>query len=185
MTRKIRDAAHAGGIADAFRHLRHVMVYGYEALRRPSKAKPKQREVVVRYFILHGIVTALGQVRETLNLLTEVEPSLKSVVAPFEPDLKLWTRFRDDAAHIVDRTHRTPMPNDNDAVVGSDQYGYDSDVLAYDEAADIVRTGLTHTMVLRSAIQRAEEIMSAVIEAIAEGYRAKTIQPPPRYRNPN
>jgi hypothetical protein len=181
--RDVRDTAHAGGIFHALIHLDHVLHHGYQALRKiRSKPRIKKRERVVAYFVLHGILIALGQLREALNLLTELEPSLRDVIADFEEDLVLWTSFRDDAAHIVDRTHRASRPVQNDAVINQYEYGYDTDVLAYDYESDIVRTGLSDTMALRPAIGKVREIVTVLYESIIEGYGSGAILPPPRYR---
>lgn len=126
-----------GGVWTSLARLRNIVHYGYAELRRPTKAKPKQREIVVRYFVLHGIVLALGQVKEALHLLIELEPSLNVVVEPYAVDVPLWKRFRDDAAHIIDRTHRLSSPVQNDAVIDVDAYGYDADVLKYEPESDL------------------------------------------------
>lgn len=184
--RKLRDTAHAGGIFHALVHLHHVLNHGHDVLKRlKRKANPKRRERVEAYLVLHGILVSLGLVRETVNLLIRAEPSLEVVFAPFKDDLMLWARFRNDAAHLVERTHTVSSrdQNENDPVIKQGPYGYDADVLGYDEQTDTIRTGLSDTMILRSAIDRVEVIMVAVHEAITAGYNAKTIQPPPRYRS--
>ncbi len=185
VVRKARDAAHAGAVWTSLARLRNILQYGYAALRRPTKAKPKQREIVIRYFILHGLVTALGQVREAVQLLIEVQPSLRPVIGPYEGDLALWKQFRDDAAHVVDRTHRVSSPLQNDAVIDLDKYGYDTDVLKYEEDTDTVRTGLNDALILGSAIGRVEDITFALGESIVAGYRNGTISPPLRHRARN
>jgi hypothetical protein len=181
--RKLKDTAHAGGIFLALVHLHHVLNHGYDVLKRlKRKAKPRRRERVEAYLVLHCMLHSLGHVRETVNLLILAESSLEDVFVPFKDDLALWARFRNDAAHLIERTHTVPSRGQNDPVIAQEQYGYDTDVLGYDDTTDTIRTGRTDTMVLRAAIDKVEVIMVAAYDAINNGYGAKTIQPPPRYR---
>ena len=182
--RKLKDTAHAGGIFLALVHLHHVLNHGYDVLKRlRRRAKPKRRERVEGYLVLHGILVSLGLVRETVNLLIRAESSLGPVFAPFRDDLALWTRFRHDAANLVERTHTFPSPKQNNPVIAQDQYGYDTDILGYDDATDIVRTGLTDAMVLRDAIDKVEVIMTAAYTAMAQGALTIRFSLPPRYRS--
>lgn len=181
--RKVRKNAHAGGIWTSLARLRNILRYGHAALRRPTKAKPKQREVVTRYLVLQGLITTFGHVREAVNLLVEVQPSLGPVIKPYKKDLQLWAKFRNDAAHVVERTHYESLPSQNDAVIDMDQYGYDTDVLKYEEDTDTVRTGLNDAMVLGACIDRVEEITVTMFDAIRKGYGNGSILPPPRLRN--
>jgi hypothetical protein len=180
--RRLRENAHAGGVWTSLARLRNILRYGHAALRRPTKARPKQREVVRRYLVLHGLITTLGHVREAADLLVKAQPSLRSVMKAFEKDFTLWTKFRNDAAHVVERTHYESLPSQNEAIIDMDQYGYDTDVLKYEEDTDTVRTGLNDEMCLGAAIDRAEELTLAMGEAISKGYRDGSILPPPRFR---
>jgi hypothetical protein len=184
--REIRETAHAGGMVHTLVHLHHVITYGYDGLRRlTGKGKMKRRERVVGYHLVHGILISLGQVREALSILVELESSLRDAFAPFEEDLVRWTLFRDDAAHLIDRTHRVSLPGQHDARIGEDEYGYDTDLLPYDYGSDTVRTGADNTMVLKPEVDKVYEILSVAFERTVVGYREGTVKPPPRYREKN
>jgi hypothetical protein len=164
-------------------HLNHVITYGYDGLRRlTGKSKLKRRERAVVYQLICGILISLGHVRETLGILVELEPSLRDAFALFEEDLVRWTLFRDDAAHLIDRTHRVSLPGQHDARIREDEYGYDTDLLAYDYEPDTVRTGADNTMVLKSQVDKVYEILTVALERTSDGNRAGTVKPAPRYR---
>lgn len=178
--RKLKENVHVGGVWGSLAILRNILRSGHATLRRPTKAKPKQRDIVTRYFVLQGIVIALGHMIEGARLLVKIEPSLASVVAPFENDFETWKRFRDDAAHVVDRTHYESLRSQNDALINLDEYGYDTDVLRYDDKNDLICTGLSDSLNPGDAIERADQLLLALAATIAIGYRNGSIPPPPR-----
>lgn len=182
--RPVRDTASPWGLIHSFVHLNHVVTHGSNALREhAAKRETTEQERVVGYFIVHGLVEALGHVREALRLLVEVAPCLSGIDEPFSDDLNLWTRFRDDAAHMIDRTHRVSNPGQNDATIGATEYGYDTDTLGYDRESDEIRTGATDRLPLAAAVQRTYEILVTVDEKISEAGKAGLIPPPPRFRS--
>ena len=180
--RPVRRTAHPWGVIHGLVHLHHVINEGYAALRdSPHTEEATKRERVVTYFILHGIVESLGQVREALVLLGDMAECLADIETHFQEDLDEWTNFRDDSAHIIDRTHRVSRPNDNDAVLQENELGYDTDTLAYNWDTDEVRTGVSHKMVLRPAVEKVEVILRYTNQRIGEALARGKIQPPPRF----
>ena len=182
--RPVRETTHAWSVLYTFAHLYFILNLGYEVLREKKlTAEATNRERVILYFVLHGIVESLAQVEEAINILAEIEPSLSDVRNPFEEDFALWRRFRDDAAHIADRTHRVSLPGQNDARIREDQYGYDADTLGYDYDTDTVYTGTAHSMPLRDAIEKAKAVMFHADQRIQDAASKGLIRPPPRFRD--
>ena len=184
MTRNpARRASHPWAVLQSLGVLCRLIHEGYSALRDcPHTEAATDRERVVTYFILHGVVEALGQIREALTLLVEIEPSFDGLAASFEEDLDKWTAFRDDSAHVVDRTHRVSLGKQNDAVIREDEHGYDADTVTYDWDTDIVRTGVSHALPLGPAVSTSGRLYLLVRHRIMAAFQNGDIAPPPGYR---
>jgi len=178
-----RPTTHPWAVLQSLGVLIHLIHEGYGALRdNPQDETASNRERAVTYFILHGVVEALGQIREALTLLEEVRPSFAGLAASFEKDLDTWTLFRDDSAHVIDRTHRVSLRNQNNAVIREDENGYDTDTLTYDWETDTVRTGISGSLLLGAAVSTSQRIFLYVRQCIMGAYQNGDLAPPPGYR---
>jgi len=88
------------------------------------------------------------------KLLVEVEPCLSGIDAPFADDLALWTGFRDDSAHMIDRAHRVSAPGQNHAVMDASEYGYDPGTLGFERDKDEIYTGPKDRLPFVVAVRR-------------------------------
>lgn len=176
--RPIRKSTPPEAVIYALAHLHHVATEGYAILRDgPHSEEATKRERVVKYCVLHGIVESLGQVREALVLLKDIN-SCFAIEAPYIDHLDQWTAFRDDSVHFIDRTHRIPREGQNNAILAESAVGYDADTLAYDWDTDNVRTGVSNTMKLGPAVKKVEEIIYHVNGRIQDAYTRRLIDTP-------
>jgi hypothetical protein len=77
-----RRTSHPWAVLQSLGVLCRLIQEGYGALRDcPHTEEATDRERVVTYFILHGVAEALGQIREALTLLAEIEPSFDGLAA--------------------------------------------------------------------------------------------------------
>jgi hypothetical protein len=97
-------------------------------------------------------------------------------------DVEKWTLFRDDSAHVIDRTHRVSFGKQNDAVIREDEHGYDADTVTYDWDTDTVRTGVSHTLLLGPAVGASGRLYLSVRQSIMAAFQNGDIAPPPGYR---
>lgn len=178
-----RPTTHPWAVLQSLDVLVHLIYEGYLALReQPHTEAATNRERTITYFLLHGVVEALGQIREAFALLAEIEPCFDGLSGPFQEDLERWTAFRDDAAHVIDRTHRMSLPKQNNAVIREDDYGYDTDTVTYDWDTDTVRTGLSNAMLLGSAVAISRQVFLLARQSIMSAFQNGDIAPPPGHR---
>lgn len=178
-----RPTSHPWAVLHSFGVLYRLLDEGYRVLRDcPHTEAATDRERATSYFILHGIVEALGQAREALTLLADMEPCLGDLSAAYKDDLDRWTKFRDDTAHVIDRTHRVSRENQNNSVIREDEYGYDADTVTYDWDDDRVNTGISDSMLLRPAIDKFAEIFTYARRRVQEEHRSGRIKPPQSFR---
>lgn len=109
----------------------------------------------------------LATFQEALIILEELAPTLTDVRANFSEDMKMWTRFRDDAAHVADRTFRLPLRSAHDAAV-QDEFGPGASILVYDISTDNVTTGAGSSMVLVDALKRIDELVECLGSRLAQ-----------------
>jgi hypothetical protein len=149
--------------------------------RVSSRVKGGTLSAPVGTCVVAGIVQYLAMFREALIILEEIAPSLKDTREHFKLDLTTWSRFRDDAAHVPDRSFREPLSWTHDAKY-SDQLGPGANVLAYELENDTVTTGHGHQMVLGQAITRAGELIQRLDERIRQDHVSGLLPPPSEER---
>jgi len=134
-------------------------------------------------FLIQGLVISLNGVNEALTILQEIAPCVGDLRGQFESDLQHWSNFRDDAAHIIDRTLRAPVARgarlDNDAALDANTWDWEDGtlVVGYDSVNDRIITGSV-TLDLSKAIKRASEIYGLVSQRVNEETHKGNIDAP-------
>lgn len=120
---------------------------------------------------------------KALTALQELAPCVGDIKARFAAGLQAWSTFRDDAAHIIDRTLREPIvwgpKGDNQAALNASTWDWEEGtlVVGYDSANDRVVTG-TSSLDLGKAIERASEIYGLVSTRVNEETLIGNIEAP-------
>lgn len=142
---------------------------GHKALRKMRPSPPIFEALTVGSFVVGGMAMALSAIEEAVVLLEEVAPCVNGIHARYKADFDEWRRFRDDAAHIVDRTFRRSVSgrNDHDSSIIDPQFGSGTLVVGYDAASDLLVTG-THALKLGEAVQQALNVYGCVSQIVNE-----------------
>ena len=137
---------------------------GYTRIRDPAESS------VIQQLLIISVVQMLAMMSETVAIMIEVAPSLSDNMAPFADDFALWSRYRDDAAHIPDRLLREPGIRRNDARSTDETWGDGTTVLSYDPVSDSVLTGevTSKGLNLGNAIRCAHELYESCSIAISQ-----------------
>jgi hypothetical protein len=109
---------------------------------------------------------ALSQLEEALVMQREMYPEVFDPLATkFAPDLELWGRFRDDAAHLADRCFRgSDAAWQNVSIVPNEEWGEAVEILHYEADVDSLRTG-HHLLRFPEALEQAKTLVEAVSNA--------------------
>lgn len=166
---KPKSIATAWAVLASIHELATTLSSGHKALRKMRISPPVFEALAVGTFVAGGIAMALSAVEEAVVLLEEVAPCVGNIRGRYVSDFEVWRRFRDDAAHIVDRTFREGVRrrNDHDSSIIDPQFGSGTLVVGYDHENDMLVTG-THTLRLGSAVQQALNIYAHVSQVISE-----------------
>lgn len=161
---------------------------GYKVLKKSAVQPlepPVYEQITVGTFVVGGIATSLSWIEEAVEALEEAAPPVRGIAKRYEAQFEEWRTFRDDAAHVVDRTLREPVKrrnvDDHDSAVTDPEYGRGTLVIGYDHTRDVLVTG-THELALDKAIETAGEIYDVASREVNEQTQLGNIArptPPP------
>lgn len=175
----IRSDVDAWDVAGFIGGLATMIDSGYKALRKQVGLLQIYEDSVVGTFIANGLVQFLYFQGEALDLLVEIAPSVADVNTLYSADVGVWRKFRDDAAHVVDRTFRV-SPGRHDAVYSDPKFGPGTLVLGYNYGKDQILTGDDPSAVLNlgKAVRKAPELSGAVSRRLSEETQKGTVPKP-------
>lgn len=149
----VRSGISAWGVLGFIGELATRLDSGHKTLRRIApKAAVLHEIITLGTFLVGGIAQTLAALEEAADILIEVAPSVADVKVGFESDFSIWSAFRDDAAHVADRTFREPVDDRHDALL--DARSGETLVIGYNFSSDTIETG-TSSLCVESAIARA------------------------------